>query len=190
MFEVHPQHPASTPGWRWNSNEHTLLQCRRKCLGDSTQSPLWLKAYLLHLGEEPEILGAGHGLFALKILQEQLALFPSSIGGNVGGGRGRLWELHTSCSVCKPTPAPPIRFIHFCKCYFENKNNEADTSTKLPLPSTYPSSTHTHKHRRMWAQGNAFFLNRFTNEGKSASKTEICFLTASVLHVITKSGQI
>lgn len=82
-----------------------------------------MKAYLLHLGEEPEILGAGHGLFALKILQEQLALFPSSIGGNAGGGRGRLWELHTSCSVCKPTPAPPIRFIHFCKCYFENENN-------------------------------------------------------------------
>ena len=146
MFEVHPQHPAST-GWRWSSNEHTLLQRRRKCLGDSAPSALWLKASLHHLGEEPEILGVGHGPFALKTLQEQLALFPSSIGGNVGGDRRRLWKLHTSCSVCKPATAPPIRFIHFCKCYFENKNNEADTSTKLPLPSTCPSSTHTHTNR-------------------------------------------
>lgn len=189
MFEVHPQHPASTPGWRWSSNEHTLLQRRRKCLGDSAPSALWLKTYLHHLGEEPEILGVGHGPFALKTLQEQLALFPSSIGGNAGGGRRRRWKLHTSCSVCKPATAPPIRFIHFCKCYFENKNNEADTSTKLPFPSTCPSSTHTHT-RGTWAQGNAFLLKSFHYEGKSASRTGICFLTASVLQVITNSGQI
>lgn len=35
---------------------------------------------LLHLSEEPEILGVGRGPFASKVLQEQLALFPSSMG--------------------------------------------------------------------------------------------------------------
>ena len=167
LLGVQPQHPVSTPGWKRSANKYVLPQRRRQCLGESAPSTLWLKAYLLHVGEEPEILGAGHGPFALKVLQEQLASFPSSTGETRGGGRGRLGKLPTSCSICKPATAPPMRFIHFCKHYFENKNNEADTSTNHPLPSTRPSSahththTHTHTHRHTWAQGNAFLLKMF-----------------------------
>ena len=70
LLEVQPQHTASTSGWKWSTNEYMFLQRRRQCLGESAPSTLWLKAYLLHVGEEPEILGAGRGPFALKVLQE------------------------------------------------------------------------------------------------------------------------
>lgn len=165
MFEV--TGTSIPPGWRWSSNEHTLLQRRRKCLGDSAPSALWLKTYLHHLGEEPEIPGCWSWSVALKTLQEQLALFPSSIGNAWVKQKTGEWKL--CLSTLFVNYLLPVSSFIFAKCYFENKDNEAETSAKLPFPSTCPSSTHTHT-RGTWAQGNLpFCLNRFTNEGKSAS---------------------
>lgn len=47
-----------------------------------------LGGLLLYLSEEPEIMGAGRGPFASKVLQEQLALFPSSVGKRGVGTEG------------------------------------------------------------------------------------------------------